>query len=147
MSNPFVDVLYGPYKKIELVKKIASRTREGKIFWQKTENGVAAYVPGAMRMNFVEAPWSLFARRWVIFAIRDEAGNELLKVENQSSAAVPDSIGTPIAPPSQVTNPLLNSLLLMADPLSTAVTDLFSAVQSQEGKPGVDKAIDFLNNL
>ena len=78
------------------MKKIADKTREGKIVWQKTANGAVAHVPGALRMNFVEAPSSgLFMNRWVIFAVRDEVGSELLKVENQSSI-IPGSITLPV---------------------------------------------------
>jgi hypothetical protein len=149
MSNPYTDVLFGSsFQKIALVKKITEKTQQAKIVWQKTENGAAAYVPGALRMSFVEAPWALFGgKRWVIFAVRDEVGNELLKVENQSSA-LPESLGTPIAPPPEHPNTLLNySLLTLSDPLVSAVTELHNVVQSQSGKAGVDKAIEFLNNM
>jgi hypothetical protein len=129
-----------PDKRIALVRKIAAKTQEGKIVWMKTSNGATAYVPGALRMNFVEAPWSGFLMsRWVIFAVRDEAGNELLKVENQSSAV-----------PGTEPLPNINAIFQMLyakDPLVDAVTDLHNIVRTQEGKEAVDKALDILDTL
>ena len=131
-----------PDKRVLLVKKITEKTRERKIAWQKTPNGAAAYVPGALRMNFVEAPWaSLWTTpRWVIFVVRDELGSELLKVENQS-ITVPGSESPP---------PLISTvpwILFAGDPLVNAVTELHNLVRSQEGKGGVEQAIDLLDKM
>lgn len=150
-----------PDKKVALVRKIIQKTREGKIVWQKTGNGAAAYVPGALRMNFVETPWaSLFTTRWVIFAVRDEVGSELLKVENQSSAVPGLDVQTfPSTPPPPPTLALPSTLpppptlalpvpwLLATDPLVSAVTELHNLVRSEEGKGGVDRAIDLLDKI
>jgi hypothetical protein len=145
MSNPSLGAIFLPFKKIELVKKITKRTQEGKITWQKTETGASAYVPGALRMNFVEAPYvGLLSglKRWVIFAVRDETGNELLKVENQSNEPALRSILSPEPPTS-----LLAVLAAQVDPLVSAVEELHRIVQSQQGKEGVDRAIDILDKM
>jgi len=157
-TSDYFEALLPPYKKIDLVKKIAEKTRQGKIVWQKTVNGVAAYVPGALRMNFVEAPWpSLLSgtnRRWVIFAVRDEAGNELLKVENQSSAPtgllsglLGSSATPPPPPPEPSVGTMLSNLALLSDPLTNVVAELYNIVENQQGKTELDKAIDFLDKL
>jgi hypothetical protein len=149
MSNPSLGAIFMPFKKIELVKKITKRTQEGKITWQKTETGASAYVPGALRMNFVEAPFAGIlsgVKRWVIFAVRDETGNELLKVENQYSEPILRSILTP-PPASEPNTSFLAVLAAQADPLVSAVEELHRAVWSQQGKEGVDRAIDFLDKM
>jgi hypothetical protein len=145
------DFLLGlqPNKKILLVSKITEKTREGKINWQKAPNGFAAYVPGILKVSFVDAPMRNFLMnltRWVIFAVRDEVGTELLKVENQTSAvpvpSSPDPSGlTPLPPrPSLLT-------VLAGDPLTNAVSELYFLVANQVGTGGVDKAIDQLEKL
>jgi hypothetical protein len=153
MSIPeFLNALQ-PNKKILLVKKITEKTREGKINWQKTPNGFAAYVPGILKIIFVDAPAiTIFTNvtRWVIFVVRDEVGTELLKVENQTSA-IPRSTSSeglgeglglipPIHQPSLLT-------MLAGDPLTNAVTELYNIVVTQVGTGGVDKAIDQLEKL
>jgi hypothetical protein len=134
-----------PNKKILLVQKITEKTHEGKINWQKTTNGFAAYVPGILKMSFVDAPAISFltnTTRWVIFVVRDEVGTELLKVENQTSAILTSS--GPPTPPAPRTSLLT---MLAGDPLTNAVTELYSLVTRLVGTGGVDRAIDQLEKL
>lgn len=106
-------------------------------------------VPSFPRINFVDAPFTLFGPRWVLFTVRDELGSELLKVENQSSA-VPGAetgYGLPV-PPKPSGEPNYNPwLTLLADPVVGAVTELYATLQPQLGKEGVDRAIDLLDGL
>jgi hypothetical protein len=148
--SAFVSALL-PDRKVELVRKITQKTREGKILCQRTNNGAAALVPGALRMNFVDAPWAglLFTTRWVIFAVRDELGNELLKVENQSGALPSSEPPVPsnpllLPPPPQ---PATSLSSILGDPLLNAVTELHNLVRAQEGKGAVDRAIDLLDKI
>jgi hypothetical protein len=127
-----------PDKKVELVKKIAEKTKQGKIIWQRTGQGAAADLQGKLKMNFVESPsHSLWATqpRWVIFAVRDVAGNEILKVENRTSAV----------PGTQQPSPI-ELMLILGDPLVNVVTELHNLVGTK-AKGDVEKAIDVLDTL
>jgi hypothetical protein len=144
MSTP--DYMLGMFdsdKKVRLVKMITEKTNEGKIAWQKGPSGPAAYVPGRLKMSFVEQPWPnlLSSTRWVLFVIRDDGGSEILKAENKSP-------GLPAPPPLQpetLGNVWLS--LLASDPLTDAVTELHNQVLKQTAKGGIDRAIDLLNDI
>ena len=143
--STFISGVMGTFgdRNVALVNKIAARTREGKIAWLKTANGLGAYISGKLRMNFVEAPLAaLFASRWVLFVVRDEAGTEVLKVENNATAMpVPNSS---LEPEKYV---YLSALLSAGDPLVSAVTELHNLILSQIPKAAVERAIDLLDTI
>ncbi len=127
--------IFGPDNKVKLVKKITEKTVAKKILWHKTTNGIAANIPGKLSMNFVESTGSaLFGPRWVIFIVRDEAGKEILKVENQSVPGVGE----------QPSNLLL---LVGGDPVVNAVNELYNLVQIDKVKGRIDRAIELLDNI
>jgi hypothetical protein len=130
----------GQDSKLKLVKKITEKTAAKKIVWQKTANGAMANLPGKLSMNFVEATSgsALFGPRWVIFIVRDEAGKEILKVENNQYTAVPGA----------GEQPLSNLLVLIGgDPVLGAVNELYNLVQIDKVKGGIDRAIELLDSI
>jgi hypothetical protein len=129
----------GQDSKLKLVKKITEKTAAKKIVGQNTTNGAMANLPGKLSMNFVETTTSsaLFGPRWVIFIVRDEAGKEILKVENNQFSVVPGG-------GEQPSNLLL---LLGGDPVLSAVNELYNLVQIDKVKGGIDRAIELLDSI
>jgi hypothetical protein len=134
MNAPDISRFMMPSRKVELVKKIIDKTRQRKIIWQRDPNGIGAFLPGKLKINFVEAPRiPLMNPRWVVFVVRDNAGAEVLKVDNPSTA---------------VPNPnLLQTLLMAQEPLVSAVQELYDFIGGQTEKGSVEKAIDLLDTL
>ena len=131
----FSNLFFSSDKSVELIKKITDRTRQGKIVWQKTGNGLAAHVPGKLHMSFIEAPFSILSSpRWVLFVVREESGNQVLKVENKDSGVPTGSI--PLA-----------ALLVGGDPLVRAVTELHNLILNRVTKGVVERAIDALDSI
>lgn len=145
-TGEILNYFLAPDRKIALVKKITEKTREGRIVWQKAANGFAAYIPGKLKLVFIEAPFSLLSTpRWVVFVVRDDADNEILKVEN-STTTLPGS-KTAAETGEGKTNRLLAGLLALSDPVANAVTDLHNLVLSQQTKGGIERAIDLLDTI
>jgi hypothetical protein len=134
-----------PDKRIALVNKIKAKTEAGKIQWNKTPNGSNATIPAGLAMNFVESVSSIFGPpRWVLFTVRDNRGNELVKVENNSSTPpVPTTL--PLQPPPTPIQTLLQGALAL-DPLVDAVNQLYNVVRA-EAKGEIEKAIDLLDRI
>jgi hypothetical protein len=74
----FVPRPYGQ-KEIELVRKIAEKTKLGKIAWNRTRNGMRAPVRG-MEVVFVRAAPFPPNRGWALFLVKGKDGNEILKI-------------------------------------------------------------------
>src|SRR5271163_1780787 len=94
---------YDDPKEIELVEKIAEKTRIGKIVWERTPSSLVATAPG-MQMSFVRASSGIESALlslglggwWEIFSIRSQQGAEIMKVEQPSSGAL---FGNPLGTP------------------------------------------------
>jgi hypothetical protein len=145
-TSEILSYFLAPDRKIALVKKITEKTREGKIAWQKATNGFAAYIPGKLKLVFIEAPFSILSTpRWVVFVVRDDADNEILKVDN-STTALPAPKSTEAR--EDKTNALLAGLIALGgDPVVNAVTDLHNLILSQQTKGGIERAIDLLDTI
>jgi hypothetical protein len=132
-------VSYDDPKEIELVEKIAEKTRMGKIVWERTSSSLVATAPG-MQMSFVRssAPIEGVLLRlglgggggWEIFSIRSQQGAEIVKVEQPSLPV----FGLPAS------TPLPRSKLL------EAVDALYTTANSK-GQGDIDKALDVIKNL
>jgi hypothetical protein len=126
---------YDDPKEIELVEKIAEKTRMGKIVWQRTASSLVATAPG-MRLSFVRSSSSylestfLGGGGWEIFSIRSQQGEEILKVEQPSLPA----FGLPASTPPP------RSKLLEA-------VDALYMVAASRGHGDIDKALSVINNL
>jgi hypothetical protein len=141
MSTGLLSRGVSPDSNVVLVKKISEKTRQGKITWHKARNGLTAYVPGKLRITFVETPFAaLFTPRWVVFMVRDEAENEVLKVENQI-------IGGAAAEPDSESAAAVFSLLLVQDPLVNAARELHAWIHSRVTKGRVERAIELLDGI
>jgi len=125
--NPFLTREDDP-RHIELVAKIAQKTRLKKISWRRTGTGVTASIPGGLEFSFVLsvnffAPFGI-AANWQLFTVRQASGQELLKIENLS--------GVPA--------------LLGPTPLQSAVTNLFEAVRGS-ASDDLDSAINAVDRM
>jgi hypothetical protein len=129
---------YDDPKEIELVEKIAEKTRMGKIVWQRASSSLVATAPG-MQLSFVRSSvpiegmhaLKVLAGGWEIFSIRSESGAEIMKVEQPSNLAY---FGIPESTP-----PPRSKLL-------EAVDALYSAASSR-GQGTIDKALEVIKNL
>jgi hypothetical protein len=130
---------YDDPKEVELVEKIAEKTRIGKINWESTASSLVATAPG-MQISFVRPSSPLESAAgvllgvglWEIFSIRSQQGAEILKVEQPSSLPY---FGVP-AP----------STLLPRSKLIEAVDALYSVAASR-GHADIDKALNVIKNL
>ncbi len=123
---------YDDPKEIELVEKIAEKTRMGKIVWNGTASSLVATAPG-MQMSFVRSSsWreSILGGGWEIFSIRSQQGTEIMKVEQPSQ----QTFGLPAS-----TQPPRSKLL-------EAVDALYSVANSR-GQGDIDKALNVIKNL
>ena len=126
---------YDDPKEIELVEKLAEKTRMGKIVWERTSSSLVATAPG-MQISFVRSsPWGaldcLVGGWWEIFSIRSEHGAEIMKVEQPSGTPY---FGVPASTP------------VPRGKLLEAVDALYS-VAADRGQGDIDKAIDVIKNL
>jgi hypothetical protein len=130
---------YDDPKEIELVEKIAEKTRMGKIVWQRTASSLVATAPG-MQLSFVRSSSSPLDSMyglglgagggWEIFSIRSQQGAEIMKVEQ----------------PSQPTFGLPSSTPPPRGKLLEAVDALYSTANSR-GQADIDKALNAIKNL
>jgi hypothetical protein len=133
ISNEYLG--YDDPKEIELVEKIADKTRMGKIVWQRTVSSLVATAPG-MQLSFVRSSSSylesmfLGGGGWEIFSIRSQQGAEIMKVEQPSLP----TFGLPSSAP-----PPRSKLL-------EAVDSLYS-VAATRGQGDIDKALNVIKNL
>ena len=129
------------------MRKITDKTREGRIVWQKGTNGFAASLPGKLKLVFIEAPYSLISpTRWVVFVVRDDADNEILKVQNNTTA-LPGAKPTVEVGEGKTAVLLAGLMALGDDPVVNAVTDLHNLILSQQTKGGIERAIDLLDTI
>jgi hypothetical protein len=107
------NISYDDAKEIELVDKIAEKTRMGKIVWERGPSSpVAATAPG-MQLSFVRTSpgiesvlFSLgLGGLWEIFSIRSQQGAEIMKLEQSSGGVL---FGSPGPMPSR--NKLLEAV-------------------------------------
>jgi|SRR6185437_6596075 len=119
-------------KSISLVKKIAEKTKAGRITWKKSSTGFIASVRGGLELGFVPAGLLGFGGSvWGIFTVRDRDGNEILRVENPSSSVTPlafSSLG----------------VLPTPDPLVSAVSELYNQVGGAAATD-IDRAITLVD--
>jgi hypothetical protein len=124
---------YDDPKEIELVEKIAEKTRMGKIVWERTPSSLVATAPG-MQISFVRSSswWeSILGGGWEIFSIRSQQGAEIMKVEQPSGLP---TFGMPASTP-----PPRSKLL-------EAVDALYSTANSR-GQGDIEKALNVIDNL
>ncbi|MGB8916236.1 MAG: hypothetical protein WCC89_05220 [Candidatus Sulfotelmatobacter sp.] len=133
------NLIHDDPKQVELVEKIAEKTRMGKIVWERGPSSLVATAPG-MQLSFVRSSpgiesallsLGLGGGSWEMFSIRSQQGAEIMKVEQPSSLAyfgVPGS-----APPSR-------------GKLLEAVDALYSTANSR-GHGDIDKALNVIKNL
>lgn len=125
---------YDDPKEIELVEKIAEKTRMGKIVWEGTPSSLVATAPG-MQMSFVRSSSVLGdilgGGGWEMFSIRSQQGAEIMKVEQASSGVL---FGNASATP-----PPRSKLLEAVDALYT--------VANSRGRGNIDKALNVIDNL
>jgi hypothetical protein len=121
---------YEDPKGIDLVEKIAEKTRQGKIVWEKTTSSVVATAPG-MQLSFVRSfsPLAGEFGGWEIFSVRSQQGTEILKVEQTSGLPY---FGVPASAPPPPRNQL-----------SEAVDSLYSTASSR-GPGDIDKALQVI---
>jgi hypothetical protein len=128
---------YDDPKEIELVEKIAEKTRLGKIVWERTRSSLVATAPG-MQISFVRSSvpiegmhgLDIVTGGWEIFSVRSQQGAEIVKVEQPSLPV----FGLPASTP-----PPRSKLL-------EAVDALYSTANSR-GQGDIDKALDVIKNL
>src|SRR5713226_1338638 len=89
--NPFLVEFYEP-KQVELVKKIIDKTKQRKISWKKTRTSISASIPGGLQISFVRSNMlpilsGIGPSEWTSFTDKDDKGNEVVKVQNQSTFA------------------------------------------------------------
>jgi hypothetical protein len=138
LGSAFKFLGYDDPKEIELVEKIAEKTRMGKIVWERTSSSLVATAPG-MRMSFVRSSSGIemalqslgIGSSWEMFSIRSQQGVEIMKVEQPSSMAY---FGVPTLTP-----PPRGKLL-------EAVDALYSTANSK-GQGDIDKALNVIKNL
>jgi hypothetical protein len=112
-------------RKIEFVRNLLAKTREGKVSWVKKGGAFSATIPDGITMNFVVgvSPFGL-ATTWDLFTVRDKTGNELIQVRGLDFF----SIGK-------------------TDPLREATTELFVVVSSGISGDELERAIESLKKL
>ena len=116
---------------VELVKKLAEKTRAKKISWKASDTGLSAIVSGKIEINFVRSNYPSIAKflwksPWALFTIRDMKGNQLLRVDNTAAFS-------PMEPPVQVS-------------VRNAVHELYTAIE-QSLSDEIEKAIEALDRI
>jgi hypothetical protein len=118
-------------RKIELVKVLTEKTREGKASWVKERNAITATFSG-LEVNFVTQPTIIRPEAWQLFTVRDKKGSELIRVTPPPLAF--------FTPPSTVKVPTETANL------AQAVDELFATVNRSAGDD-LDHAISTIRNL
>ncbi len=113
---------------IQLVQKLTEKTRQGKVPWLRSLNGITADLPDGLSVNFVLQA-SIFPAQstWELFVIRDSKGNEILRVHSVGVFQV--LVGN-----SKATR------------LQEAVAELFSSILTLVGDE-VEKAIRIIDKI
>ena len=125
-------------KQIELVEKIAEKTRMGKIVWERGPSSLVASAPG-MQLSFVRVSAGIetalfnlgLGGWWEMFSIRSQQGAEIMKVEQSSS-------GVLFEPPTLAPSP--RSKLLES-------VDSLYLVAASRGQADIDKALNVIKSL
>ena len=135
--NELPPQFYDP-KHVELVKKIAEKTRRQKILWNKTSTGMNAYVTGKLEIGFVRELSLIGGSEWKLFTIRGTQGNEILKIHNKRMLTLGQLVSGRVA---DMQNPFL-----AGDPLTNAISELYQIVE-ETSKGEVEKVIDVIDNI
>ncbi|HEY6945303.1 MAG TPA: hypothetical protein VI431_09210 [Candidatus Acidoferrum sp.] len=119
-------------RKIELVRGLIEKTKQGKVTWVKQANALTATLPNGYQVNFVVSPLTLpFLQQnssWQLLTVRDRSGSELLRVSNTSTLAI------------------LAGGEASGVPLTAAANELFKAA-SDTIRDDLDRAIDTIKKL
>lgn len=117
-------------KQIELVRKLTEKTRQGRIRWDRTPNGLSTLLTRRtieLEASFIRpAPFPPSGRNWAYFSIKDDEGTVILQVQNAPGALLP--------------------LLLARDPVRDAVKELYEAVEAV-ARSKIEKAIDLVGEF
>jgi|SRR5277367_6178913 len=116
-------------KDLELVQKIAEKTKEGKLYWDRSATGYSASIRDSMTLIF-SRPTSAPSDSWYLFTVRTKEG-DVLKIENKGGANQVMAILAGVAP---------------ADPVVQAVDQLFALVR-KVGEGSVERAIRTLDAI
>jgi hypothetical protein len=114
-------------RKIEFVRSLLAKTKQGKVSWTKKGNAFTAAIPDGVTVNFVMGTVAFGTGSWELFTVRDRAGNELIQVKGLDFFSI-------------ITNK-------MTDPLVEATTALFNAVSGGISGDELERAIDSLKKL
>jgi hypothetical protein len=112
-------------RKIEFVRSLLTKTREGKVSWVKKGGAFSAAVPDGITINFVlgSSPLGL-PTSWDLFTVRDKTGNELIQVRGLDFFSVGRT-----------------------DPLRDATSELFAVVSAGVSGDELERAIESLKRL
>jgi len=131
MPTSIPDVAYHP-RHVELVKKLAEKTRSKKISWKASGTGLNATVSGKLEISFVRSNFLTFTKimsgksPWVLFTIRDAQGNQVLSIDNPI-------LPTPMEPQVQ-------------SAVREAVSELYTAIEHSLAEE-IDKAIEVVDRI
>lgn len=118
-------------RKVDLVKLITEKTKQGKARWAKQRGAITANLPGGFEVNFVIQPNLVGSESWQLFTLRGAGGNELIR-----ATPPPASYYLMPSAPIQTSGPTL----------AQAVDELFAAVNRSAGDD-LDRAISTIKNL
>lgn len=117
-------------RKVELVRSLIEKTRQGRIPWARRANALTAAVPTGVEVNFVLSPISILTpySSWQLLTVRDKSGNELIRVESASGVVSILAGGR------------------VRSPLTEAADELFGVVNAAAGDE-LDSAIEKIKKL
>jgi hypothetical protein len=123
-------------RKIEFVRNLMAKTKEGKVAWLKKGNALTTAIPDGITINFVVGTSAFgIAAGWELFTVRDKAGNELIQVK------APDFLSA-IAKARSVSEAMRGP-----SPLLEATNQLFAVVSGGISGDELERAIESLKKL
>jgi len=112
-------------RKVEFVRSLLEKTKEGKVSWTKKGNAFTTTVPNGVAVNFIMGTGPSRGS-WELFTVRDRTGNEILQVTGLDFESM--------------------TVNLTRDSLQEATNQLFAVVASISNDE-LERAIDSLKKL
>jgi hypothetical protein len=133
MSTPLsnlISALSDDPRKVELIRSLVEKTRQGRIPWIKQANAITATIPNGFQINFVLGLASILSpyKTWELLTVRDKSGSELVRVNNSTMISV------------------LAGQAGSGGPQIAAANELFDLVNRATGDD-LDRAINTIKNL